>query len=617
LKIQNKRLAQRARTDAAAPRASLIAFGSDFRRPHKDQQQQQHPIQSTEPCVCHWHTLNMMMMLTRKKRKRRKTEDNRIMVLMWLMLMIAATTTSGGSSVAHSFVVGSSLDAARAAAAAKQSRRNHRHHHSGSSKSSSRRKQEQQPENTGHTHIEFALSSSSSSSSSFSQEASSNAAAVVNGQQKGGAAAASTTAVDTILHKILDDESAAHQRKRRLAVRMAFLTGMTDVALTCQFQSFCTMLTGALLWVTKSVVQVQLETMRYFGCIILCYMSGIALARTLRHVVIVDEPSASAAAAVSKHNNNKRLLRMVGMLVMVLFTAADVSFYTLHTSRIVPMTLLAVAYGLINSMGTDFAGTLTFVVTGHLTKLTHMLTDSVVERLRNKPNIHSAANAEAAKMSLQVLGGFSAGALVAFYLHLRHDLLLRRGIFTLLGAGYGALFYTFDGQRIRHWWHRRESASDMEVKRPSVQIFSLSQAKRKVHEAMARLAALQEDKSSCSSSQSKQQQQQQQHHDVVLRTVAPQTSYNVTNMVLTAINDAVSNDTNVVLVMPAAAAVAVAAAPGNVTATSSNRDSLLLEEEENAPEMGKNQQEDVVVFVLQDEMNATTASLPVDDIVES
>ena len=112
--------------------------------------------------------------------------------------------------------------------------------------------------------------------------------------------------------------------------------------------------------------------------------------------------------------------------------------------------MIALAYGAINSMGTDFAGTLTFVVTGHVTKLTHLATDVIVE---NKAL--TEADTVAAQQCVSVIGGFFVGALASFYL-LSKKLLLQRGFFSMLGIAYAIVFFSYDGRRVKRWWKRRQ-----------------------------------------------------------------------------------------------------------------------------------------------------------------
>lgn len=233
-------------------------------------------------------------------------------------------------------------------------------------------------------------------------------------------------------------------RKRRLATWMAFFTGMADVALSLQFQTFATMLTGNLLWLSRAVAERNVPTVLYYISVVLSYMTGLSISRCLRN----QAP--------------KTILRTVGTAVMALFVGADWLYYSLGFSRWIPVCMIALAYGAINSMGTDFAGTLTFVVTGHVTKLTHLATDMIVE-----DKSLTEADTVAAQQCFSVIGGFFVGALASFYL-LSKKLLLKRGFFSMLGIAYGVVFFSYDGRRVKRWWKRRQ-IPEMMVDPPKIE----------------------------------------------------------------------------------------------------------------------------------------------------
>ena len=253
------------------------------------------------------------------------------------------------------------------------------------------------------------------------------------------------------LSLVVDSDVDPVVRKRRLATSMAYLTGLSDVALSLQFQTFATMLTGNLMWLSRALMERNLQTTLYYTSVFASYLAGLSLVRLMRK------------------KNPKTILRITGAATMALFLGADMLFYGAGLSRWIPVCMLSAAYGGINSMGTDFAGTLTFVVTGHLTRLAHLLTDLFVER-----KIMTEADVTAAKQSVGVTGGFFAGALTGFYL-LSRNLLLRQGFFTTLGVCYGILFFSYDGRRIKRWWKRRQ-VPEMMIKPPSIEVVQTSDA---------------------------------------------------------------------------------------------------------------------------------------------
>jgi len=253
----------------------------------------------------------------------------------------------------------------------------------------------------------------------------------------------------TALSLVVDSDVDPIVRKRRLATAMAYLTGVSDVALSLQFQTFATMLTGNLMWLSRAVVERNLGTTLYYVSVFMSYMTGLSLVRLMRK----REP--------------KTILKSTGAAVMALFVGADFLFYGAGFSRWIPVCLLAMAFGGINSIGTDFAGTLTFVVTGHVTRLTHLVTDCCVERKEM-----TEADITAAKQCVAVTGGFFAGALTAFLL-LTRNMLLRQGLWTTLGMGYGLLFFSYDGRRIKRWWKRRQ-VPEMMVTPPTIEVVETS-----------------------------------------------------------------------------------------------------------------------------------------------
>ena len=322
-------------------------------------------------------------------------------------------------------------------------------------------------------------------------------------------------------------DTPCERSKRKLALGMAFLTGVSDVALTLQFQTFATMLTGCLLWLSRSICELNPPhgssssaavaaaswKVCYYASVFVSYLTGVAVVRRCRHWP------------------PRRILRTVGTVVLTLFVAADVMCYAppwWPSSRFIPVSLLAVAYGMINSIGTDFAGTLTFVVTGHLTRLTHLLTDRVFDGKRLTPQ-----DVQTAQLSLSVCGGFTAGAVSAFYLHTRGQL-LRPGLFSLLGISYAALFASYDGRRIRHWWKRR-LVPDMSIRPPLVfmeQSRSNNASRPKLREILG--WALQDA----------------QHHPVVVRRTSNSGEATTTTatLIANAVDEAMADDRDVVLV---------------------------------------------------------------------
>lgn len=204
------------------------------------------------------------------------------------------------------------------------------------------------------------------------------------------------------------------RRKRILACYLAFWTALVNVACLTQFSTFTTMLSGNVLWLARAMVQHRAMLITYYITVVAAYTMGLAITRKCK-------PSLS---------QNTNVLRLMAATVMMLFTAADCVYYTLHLSRWLPVCLLAMAYGIVNSIGAACTGTLTFVVTGHWTKLTHMCVDRFVDG-----RIWNVNDWIVVKQSILVTLSFLAGGLVAA--QGLGSWLSRWGVFTAVGVAYG------------------------------------------------------------------------------------------------------------------------------------------------------------------------------------
>jgi uncharacterized membrane protein YoaK (UPF0700 family) len=72
------------------------------------------------------------------------------------------------------------------------------------------------------------------------------------------------------------------------------------------------------------------------------------------------------------------------------------------------MILLATAFGLVNSVGQQASGTLTFVVTGSMTQLANQFVDRVSKKL-------TSADKHAVVLNSAVIGSLFSGALWNFF----------------------------------------------------------------------------------------------------------------------------------------------------------------------------------------------------------
>mmetsp|Transcript_34718 Transcript_34718/g.64031 ORF Transcript_34718/g.64031 Transcript_34718/m.64031 type:complete len:131 (-) Transcript_34718:101-493(-) len=114
--------------------------------------------------------------------------------------------------------------------------------------------------------------------------------------------------------------------------------------------------------------------------------------------------------------------------------------------------MLSAAFAVINSVGSEVGGTLTFVLTGHMTKLTALGVDRV-SRTAGRKNLTDGDKSAAARCLL-VIGAFFRGALWACGLAARAPRLIERGAFSAMGLLYGLTFLWQDRENLGAWWLR-------------------------------------------------------------------------------------------------------------------------------------------------------------------
>lgn len=186
------------------------------------------------------------------------------------------------------------------------------------------------------------------------------------------------------------------------------------------------MLTGNMLWMAKAVMEGEFRRVGYYASIMMSYNLGVGLFRRL------------------DIQYRKRTLRICSLLILGLFGLADQI-----TNKWISVWSLAVGFGLINSIGGEVAGTLTFVVTGHFTKLTHIGVDTAWK----KPN--GLAFDRSAVQNMLVIAGFFGGALFGSFMMKQG----RRWMFTTLGVLFASLFYWLDMEKVDGaFWKRPNQA---------------------------------------------------------------------------------------------------------------------------------------------------------------
>lgn len=224
--------------------------------------------------------------------------------------------------------------------------------------------------------------------------------------------------------------------RKRLAACMAFLTGFANVAIFTKFKTFATMLTGNTMWMALSVTERNYADAAYYLSVIASYLLGTAVFRR------------------TDLSLRKQTLPVCAIVVSALFILGDWVHFATNMARWLPMVLFSAAYGIINSLGTEVSGTLTFVITGHVTRLVNQLVDRLSRTAgRNKL---TEAQKTAVILNAAIYGGFCGGAVFATLLA-SSGLLNRFGILSAVGVSHAALWLFHDMEALGGaWWLRKD-----------------------------------------------------------------------------------------------------------------------------------------------------------------
>jgi len=231
--------------------------------------------------------------------------------------------------------------------------------------------------------------------------------------------------------------------KKRLGSTMAFLTGIADIALFTKYKGFATMMSGNTLWMALAVIESRYLDVAYYASLIACYCAGVG---TFRRADLTLQ--------------SKSLTLVCAPMATAFFIGSDICSSWIGTGRWLPMMLLATGFGVINSVGAEVAGSLTFVITGHLTRLTNMFVDRV-SRTAGRKKLTDADKA-ARDMNVSIFGSFFAGAATACAIAAsakqggKLGTWLWKYTFSLLGTSYGLLFLRQDRDTIGGWWTRKD-----------------------------------------------------------------------------------------------------------------------------------------------------------------
>eukprot|EP00593_Proboscia_inermis_P009644 CAMPEP_0171316930 /NCGR_PEP_ID=MMETSP0816-20121228/76501_1 /TAXON_ID=420281 /ORGANISM="Proboscia inermis, Strain CCAP1064/1" /LENGTH=237 /DNA_ID=CAMNT_0011809545 /DNA_START=291 /DNA_END=1004 /DNA_ORIENTATION=+ len=216
---------------------------------------------------------------------------------------------------------------------------------------------------------------------------------------------------------------------------MAFLTGIANMSLNMKYKTFATMMTGNTMWMALAAAEARYADIGYYASVILSYLTGLTVFRktdlTLR----------------------ERSMEVCAFSVSALFVGSDVIHHFTNTKWI-PVMMLAAGFGIINSVGMEVAGTLTFVITGHMTKLTNQAFDRV-SKTKGRKKL-TATEKAAVVQNFSVVAGFFFGAVFAGFLKCK-DQIRRTGLFSILGLSYGFLFLWQERESMGGaWWLRKD-----------------------------------------------------------------------------------------------------------------------------------------------------------------
>jgi len=219
----------------------------------------------------------------------------------------------------------------------------------------------------------------------------------------------------------------------RLVFTLAFMTGVADVAMVLKYKNFATMMTGNAMWAASHVLNRSFGLAAYLFGVIGCYMAGLAIFR--RTYQSLKEQS----------------LQMFAPMITAAFLAADYMTSMNPLRKWPSMFLLSAAYGIINAVGTDMTGSLCFVITGHITKITNSIVDRYSGLAGNK-----SIDRPSFIRSVYVCLGFFLGAFAAWTGLMAFPGLKDRGLLSIMGTVYGALFLWQDAKNMGGWWKHKK-----------------------------------------------------------------------------------------------------------------------------------------------------------------
>ena len=222
--------------------------------------------------------------------------------------------------------------------------------------------------------------------------------------------------------------------KKRTAILMAFMTGWADWLFIKKYNFFATMMTGNSMKMANAFVQGQMTDALFFLSVIVSYILGVGAFRRAEYVY-----------------KDKALNGLFAPIVAGCFLWSDYLGWTNPAAKFLPAMLLSFSWGIINSVGSEVTGTLMFVLTGAMTRISNMIVDRI-SRTAGRKSIPK----EGLLMSLSVIGGFILGAAWSSFMVSNLPQLVTRGAFSIMGGIYGLLFLWLDRHEFGAWWEKRD-----------------------------------------------------------------------------------------------------------------------------------------------------------------
>jgi len=218
--------------------------------------------------------------------------------------------------------------------------------------------------------------------------------------------------------------------KKRIAILMAFMTGWSDFIFIKKYNFFATMMTGNSMKMANALVDGRARDSLFFLSVIVTYMFGVG---TFRRAELSYK--------------DKAMNGLFAPIVAGCFLCSDYLSWVKPSCKFIPAMLLSFSWGIINSVGSEVTGTLIFVLTGAMTRLSNMIVDRI-SRTAGRKKIPK----EGMLMSLSVIGGFILGAAWSAFLSTRAPKLVTHGVFSIIGGIYGLLFLWLDWEQYGAWW---------------------------------------------------------------------------------------------------------------------------------------------------------------------